>query len=297
MKYYLLLVVYSLLVACTSTPEFAFDEQYMMAFENNQKVLLERRHHYLKLAGLFPIRAGVNTLGTTDSAHWKVQITDYPDHIGTLYYAPDSLHFAMAHGLKMQNENGEVFSAASLTLDEAGNSEKFVNGQLSWMVITRGVDKLYLRVWDEQNTAVERFQQMDRFALNPMMVFNGSFSYYSEPKQAVVDSKLGFDQPTVFVGRFSFEHQGQTHELEVGRNGFTMVADPTNSNSTYGGGRYMYLDLPQKDSVLQLDLNLLYNPPCTFSEFTTCLIPPAGNRLPFAVEAGELWDNERDNEH
>ena len=70
--------------------------------------------------------------------------------------------------------------------------------------------------------------------------------------------------------------------------GWIMVADATSGNSTYGSGRYMYIDLPEKNGKIQLDFNYLYNPPCSYSEFTTCLLPPLQNRLPFPIEAGEL---------
>ena len=66
-----------------------------------------------------------------------------------------------------------------------------------------------------------------------------------------------------------------------------MVSDETSGNETYGGGRYIYLDLPETDGSITLDLNYLYNPPCAFSEFTTCLYPPRQNNLPFKILAGE----------
>ena len=69
--------------------------------------------------------------------------------------------------------------------------------------------------------------------------------------------------------------------------GFTMVSDDTSGDLTYGGGRYIYLDLPESDGPVTIDFNKLYNPPCAFSEFTTCLYPPRQNVLPFKVEAGE----------
>ena len=66
-----------------------------------------------------------------------------------------------------------------------------------------------------------------------------------------------------------------------------MVGDLTSGESTYGGGRYLYLKLPNTDGKVSLDFNYLYNPPCAFSEFTTCLFPPSQNQLPIKIKAGE----------
>ena len=69
-----------------------------------------------------------------------------------------------------------------------------------------------------------------------------------------------------------------------------MVSDKTTGDETYGGGRYIYLDLPETDGLVTLDFNYLYNPPCAFSDFTTCLYPPRQNNLTFIILAGERID-------
>ena len=63
--------------------------------------------------------------------------------------------------------------------------------------------------------------------------------------------------------------------------------DGTSGNATYGAGRYLYTRLPQNGRVT-LDFNLAMNPPCAFTEFATCPLPPVKNRLLIRVEAGEL---------
>ena len=66
-----------------------------------------------------------------------------------------------------------------------------------------------------------------------------------------------------------------------------MVGDLTSGETTYGGGRYITLT-SEADGTLLLDFNYLYNPPCAYSEFTTCLFPPRQNQLAFQIKAGEL---------
>ena len=100
-------------------------------------------------------------------------------------------------------------------------------------------------------------------------------------------SKLGVNETTEFIGQVSFMYQDETYTLDVGQNGFTMINDGTTGKETYDAGRYIYLELPEQSGPVTLDLNYLYNPPCTFSKFTTCLVPPKQNTLPFPVYAGE----------
>ena len=105
----------------------------------------------------------------------------------------------------------------------------------------------------------------------------------------LVDSKLGIKDIANFIGEIEFEYLGKKYFLEVGENGWIMVGDYTNGDTTYGSGRYLYIDLPEKDGECLIDFNYLYNPPCSYSDYTTCLFPSLKNRLPIKIEAGELF--------
>lgn len=109
----------------------------------------------------------------------------------------------------------------------------------------------------------------------------------------VVGQTIDQDNPGTLV----FELNGREHRLETlatdteGRY-FLLVGDETNGVETYGGGRYLYVER-RADGDVELDLNRLYNPPCVFTEFATCPLPPRGNRLPIRIEAGEkMWEGD-----
>jgi uncharacterized protein (DUF1684 family) len=70
---------------------------------------------------------------------------------------------------------------------------------------------------------------------------------------------------------------------------FFMFRDGTSGRTTYGAGRYLYTPLP-KDGRVMLDFNRAINPPCAFTNFATCPLPPSANRLTVAIEAGEMDD-------
>ena len=99
-----------------------------------------------------------------------------------------------------------------------------------------------------------------------------------------------FEEPV--PGVVSFERAGQKLDLtpvgEEGKPLFFVFGDRTNGGATYGGGRFLYADWPTEEGVVVLDFNFAYNPPCVFSPYATCPLPPTENKLKLAVEAGEL---------
>ena len=148
---------------------------------------------------------------------------------------------------------------------------------------------MYLRVWDTTNPYVNSFKGFETFPLNEKYIVDASFEYYTSEKNEEIETQLGVNTTTQFIGKATFKLNNEEHTLDVGTNGFTMVSDATSGNETYGGGRYIYFDLPKENGEFKIDFNKLYNPPCAFSEFTTCPLPPRQNRLSLKIEAGELY--------
>ena len=66
-----------------------------------------------------------------------------------------------------------------------------------------------------------------------------------------------------------------------------ILRDQTSGQETYPAGRFLYADLPKAGKVV-LDFNKAYNPPCAFTAFATCPLPPPQNWMPVRIEAGEL---------
>jgi uncharacterized protein (DUF1684 family) len=91
-------------------------------------------------------------------------------------------------------------------------------------------------------------------------------------------------------GYVEFEHAGQTYKLlavEQGKSLFFVIRDKTSGKTTYAAARFLHTDAP-KDGLVTLDFNKLENPPCAFTPYATCPLPPPQNRLPIAIEAGEM---------
>lgn len=244
-----------------------------------------RKRGYLQLTGLHKLGA-VNTFGKNTENDFAFNIVDIPEHIGTITVKDSLIEFIAAKNVRVTTEKDSVLTKVSLGLDKYGSSIKMYYQHANWQVITRS-GSLYLRVWDEKNPAIETFKGFEFFDLNPDLIIQGDFTYYETTKTEAVKSQLGVNANTNFIGKVTFQYNGEIHNLDVGTNGFTMVGDATTGDSSYGGGRYIYLDLPKENGTVEIDFNKLYNPPCSFSTYTTCLYPPRQNHLPININAGE----------
>jgi uncharacterized protein (DUF1684 family) len=105
---------------------------------------------------------------------------------------------------------------------------------------------------------------------------------------------LGMETEETSPGALAFEVDGRPYKLEAlkekGEEQFFIIfADQTSGHETYGAGRYLYADPPGAERVVRLDFNRAYSPPCAFTRYATCPLPPPQNRLPLRVEAGEKF--------
>ena len=266
---------------------FQIDEKYVETLEKERKDRDERRIKYLELCGLFKLDANGTFFGIDKSNKISTSPNDINQNIGKFQWDGKAFKFETFNDTKVTDKNGAEVQTKPLILDDTGNSEKLFFNAISWRVITRS-RALYLRVWNKENSAIDAFEVFENYAPNSDFIFEADFEYFLTSKSESVASKLGVNDTTKFIGSVQFNYNGKLYSLDVGEQGWMMVGDATSGNTTYGGGRYMYIDLPETNRKVNLDFNYLYNPPCSYSEYTTCLFPPRQNILPIAIEAGEL---------
>jgi len=289
MKFFRILVIALAFTACKNDDKnkFVIDDNYRAEIDTFfVKKMEERKGDYLQLVALHKLNSGINTFGKNDNNSLVVKIDALPDTIGNIIMKDDSLNFIAIKNVTVKTKEDSIIKETQLELNQYGSSLKLYHDRLSWQIITRSKQH-YLRVWDAKNPTIEAFKGFEKFDLNNEFIFEGNFTYFEKEKSEVVKAKVDGKRSISFIGNVSFMHKGEAYSLDVGANGFTMVGDLTNGDNTYGGGRYFYLDIPKQNGLLKIDFNKLYNPPCAFSEFTTCLYPPIQNYLPFEVFAGE----------
>lgn len=263
--------------------------EYLSSLSQNIQERAEKRVKYLELTGLFKLDSAANTFGKNPSNKFVLDIEYLPSSLGSISLFKNKVKFNSLEKSLIYDSVGNQIDSLALYIDSNGNSIELYYKFLKWQVITRS-GALYLRLWDAMNPAIKAFKGFNSYEAKSEFIIEGDFKYYKSKHTESVSSKLGINDNTDFIGKVEFAYNDKSYALDVGSQGFTMVGDLTSGESTYGGGRYLYLDLPKTDGKVSLDFNYLYNPPCAFSEFTTCLFPPQQNQLPIEIKAGERID-------
>ena len=155
-----------------------------------------------------------------------------------------------------------------------------------------GTNRLWLRVWDEDSSKRETFELPESFPVDPNWRVRARFEPYPEPRVVpVADVLLGqIEQET--PGELVFLVDGREQSLmafarATSRSYLIMMWDSTAMSTTYEAGRYLSVPLADSTGWTTIDFNRAYNPPCVFSEFSVCGLPPRQNRLTVAIAAGE----------
>ena len=167
-------------------------------------------------------------------------------------------------------------------------------GSLRAYLIRRGEGRKALRVKDTAARSLREFNGLDYFPIDPEWRVAGRLQPAEPGATLAVPDIVGDVLAEASPGVVAFELGGvayRLHALEAQPGHLWLVfGDATNGAETYGGGRFLVTGPVQPDNAVEIDFNLAYNPPCVFSPFATCPLPPEGNRLPVRIEAGErMW--------
>ena len=157
-------------------------------------------------------------------------------------------------------------------------------------VIAQG-DSFALRVWDSNSEGIQAFGEIDAFDYAPEWVITGEWKEIPGGKSVGFEhlKEEGVSRDEVIPGEITFTHEGIEYSLAAFKAGTALqlvFADATNDVSTYSVGRFLFL-APNPNGTITLDFNYAVLPPCAFSYAFNCPLPPAQNRFPFAIEAGE----------
>jgi uncharacterized protein (DUF1684 family) len=292
--------VVSALVACAlaatfatalaaATAEDGFDSQ-LAAWKQWRVERLRQPDGWLTLVGLFWLRPGDNSVGSDPEATVRLPDGKSPLALGTLRVDGARAVFVAAPGAQVTSSGKPV---ATLALDDdaaAGGPTILRHGTLELYVIERA-GRLAVRVKDSDSETLRRFAGLDYFPADRAWRIPARFEPAAAGSTLDVPNALGFSEKIRQPGWVTFDLAGRTYRLTAlddtgdGRL-FIVFGDLTNGHDTYGGGRFLYTD-PPRDGRVEIDFNRAYNPPCVFTPYATCPLPPPGNRLPVRVEAGE----------
>ena len=286
-----------LLVAAACRPDLPpVDPSHAAEVEAWRAQRLERltaADGWLTLTGLYWLEPGANSFGSDPGNRIVIPDETVPPVAGSLVLTEEGIVTASVASAAAVTLNGQPLAAEDLASDAAGSPDVLQVGRVTFYVIERG-DRLAVRVKDPMAATRTGFTGIDHFPINPNFRVVASFEPYTEAHEVAIPTAIGTDETVLAPGVLRFSIQGHEVTLEPFAAGgedeslFLVFSDATSGTETYGGGRFLSADRP-RDGVVTLDFNRAYNPPCAFTPYATCPLPPPHNRLPVRVEAGERY--------
>jgi uncharacterized protein (DUF1684 family) len=300
-----------LLVACADAPDAdpAAGEQAarqakmrydgeIMAWRDERVARLTRPDGWLSLVGMHWLPEGSTYVGSAQDNGTRLAIG--PAQIGMVTLHDDGrttlrLHPDARAGVTIDGgpaPDGEIELVSDLDAPEGGKPTVvgFNKGDASFIVIKRG-DRVGLRVRDALAPTRTRFPGLDYFDINPDMRIVAKFEPHPPGQTVDIVNVLGMVEPTPNPGTLSFEKDGKSFRMEAVDEGdgrlFFTFSDRTSGHETYAASRMVYADAAGPDGTTVLDFNKAYNPPCAFTDYSTCPLPLPANRLDLVVNAGE----------
>ena len=194
------------------------------------------------------------------------------------------------------NPGAEVFygdekiKKIEMLSDNTGNPTILSHNTLKWFIIKRG-DRFGVRLRDLEAELLSSFSGIKRFPIQDKWRIEADFIKHDPPKKIFIPSIIGTITEDYSPGKLVFYVDNKKYSLEPTLSGnnklFIVFADLTSGEETYGAGRFLYTDGPDSNNTVILDFNKAYNPPCAFSKYATCPLPPEENKLRLRITAGE----------
>ena len=231
---------------------------------------------WLGLIGLFWLEPGLNTVGGAEAS--CVQLPAWPPHLGDLRWQDGRLFWLPETGPEIE-----------LQTDLNGPPSTVDYKNWSFFVVDRD-NRLAVRLRDRDWALQKPFKGLEYFSYDPAWRIAADWQALSPPIEMEVPNVAG-ELKTVLVAHSAvFEWAGHPVELlpmsvsdsEI----FFVFRDRSSGKETYGAGRFLKTAIAVNGKIT-LDFNFAYSPPCAFTPFATCPLPPPENWLPFVVAAGE----------
>lgn len=268
-------------------------EKELDAWNKKRVAYLKSESGWLNLAGLFWLQPGENKIGTSEENTVVLPAGKGPALAGNLQWQDGQV--------KLFAEPNTAFSIANKSIQQAivyhpdSTAQPVVAlGSLRFHIIKRDT-KIGVRLRDLEHPALAAFKGVDRFTPDTAYKVTAQLVPATGNKTIAITNVLGQTMQQPSPGTLVFAIKGKTYSLEAlteGEELFILFGDKTNGYETYGAGRFLYAAMPAADGKVLLDFNKAINPPCAFTPYATCPLPPRQNQLPLRIPAGEQFEGE-----
>lgn len=291
-----------LLASVAATPATAQDSAWlkeMNAFREVRAAGLQKPDGWLSLVGLEWLQPGDTSVGSAPDNKVKLPPA-HPAHLGIFHLENNVVTLlppkeGFPAGLTVGGAPAKE-QALRTDPDDDKNSPHLLIGTLNLYPIRRA-DRFALRIKDAKSPSLVNFHALKWYAPDHAYRLTAKWVPYSPQKTVSLLTLVGTSYPAPVPGAAEFDWQGKTYRIEPvleepdAKELFFILRDTTSATTTYGACRFLYTSFPSngldKPGELVLDFNKMRNPPCAYTPYATCPLPPPGNRLPIALPVGE----------
>jgi hypothetical protein len=265
-------------------------EREIAAWRADRDARLRSETGWLTLVGLFWLQPGDNRFGTDRSNSLVLPPDSGPAFAGSFVLEGGKVRLVPQPEAGI-TVNGAAPKGDAIKSDADGAPDEIRSGRIRLTLIRRG-ERLGIRAKDPESRIRTGFRGVESFPASPAWRVDARFERYDPPREIEIPTVLGRTEKMRVPGVARFTAGGKEVSLEPvlespdARELFFIFRDGTSGNETYDAGRFLYTELPRNGRVT-LDFNRAYNPPCAFTRWATCPLPPRTNWLPIRIDAGE----------
>jgi uncharacterized protein len=267
-----------------------FPEDYaeqIDAFYANRHASLTKPAGWMRIDGMYWLDQGMSSFGSDSSVSVVFPENKIPGNAGVFVVSGDSVWIRAEKDIYFEHSDSLV---TELLMYPTEQEVSVRYGDLEWIIIKRG-DLIGIRLFNADNPLVDTFEGFPRFDINQNYHVLAELVTQQVMDSVKIANILGQEEMIKSPGVLRFQIAGEEYQLTAllgGERMFLIVGDLTNQTESYQAGRYLYVDYPAPGKHLTfIDFNKMYNPPCAYSAFTTCQLPPIQNRLHVEIPAGE----------
>ncbi|HEV8485386.1 MAG TPA: DUF1684 domain-containing protein [Blastocatellia bacterium] len=261
------------------------------AWRTEREATIKADDGWLTVTGLFWLKEGRNNFGTGADNEIVLPSGSGPTRAGTFLLKEGKITLQVVEDADVSLA-GKAIHSLDVKTDAKGPPDVLRIADLSLTVIKRG-QRYGVRLKDRHSRNRKEFTGLRWYPVQESFRIAARFIPYDQPKEIEIVNVIGDVEKSKSPGVLTFTLQGQQYRLEpIVDEGklFIIFKDLTSGKTTYPAGRFLYAEAPKdapKESIVTLDFNQAINPPCAFTAFATCPLPPRQNRLNIAIEAGE----------
>jgi uncharacterized protein (DUF1684 family) len=276
-------------VAAASASTLADYRDEIRKYRASREAELQADDGWLTVAGLFWLKPGANVVGSAAGSDIRLP-KKAPARVGVFELKDGRVMFTADPNTHVTSVGKPVGTRAVAAPTQ--DPSALAIGDLRMFVVRRE-DRFGIRMRDLNSTMRREYKGLRFYPVRSVFRVGARFFPYDKPRTIAIPNVLGqapeMESPgyvTFTLNRKAFRLE-PVYETDERKDLFFIFKDTTSRDATYPAGRFLHTDLP-KNGVVMVDFNKAYNPPCAFTDFASCALPPIQIPLHVRIEAGEL---------